>query len=287
MEKQSLLLNKLTAPINSLSIDKSELRKLFNILQERSHAAGKIELENFRQLDQTDENYEQDKENLKNGFKLKLSLAGSDGQELFGTIEEVFDSPNFPDQVKSIYVDSAMPLRVSYHYNPRNSFVLSLDFSKPALFNLSFLPSQATPNGSNILVQGYDSTWVHGVYSEFDAFGKRSLSHFKWVHKHSVYDLLVWGFGLPFGFWATYRLSNLVTKIFANFSTFVQSAAYVYVFLAALIVFRLLFHYARWVWPVVEYRSPRNTASKHRKTLVALALGLVGMLIYDLFRAVF
>ncbi|KKL48448.1 hypothetical protein LCGC14_2325400, partial [marine sediment metagenome] len=68
---------------------------------------------------------------------------------------------------------------------------------------------------------------------------------------------------------------------------FVQNAAYVYVFLASLIFFRLLFHYARWVWPLVEYRSPRNAALKHRVTLGIITLGIVTTLIYDLVKAIF
>ena len=287
MEKQPLIKNKLTRHITSLSIGKDDLRILFNILQERSNGAGEIELAKFQQLDQTDEIYEENKKIIRDGFELKMTLLSSDGQEFWGTIDDVFESPNFPDQVKSIFVGSEIPLTVSYNYYPRNSFQLFLDFSKPDLFNLSFLPSQATPNESNITVQGYDSTWVHGVYNEFNSFIKKSTSYFTWIHKHSVYDLLVWGFGLPFGFWTTYKLSNFLTNVFGEFSIFVQSAAYVYVFLVSLILFRLLFHYARWVWPLVEYRSSRNTALKHRLSLGAIMLSLISALIYDLFKSIF
>ena len=287
MEKQPLIKNKLTCPITSLSIEKSDLSKLLQILQERSRTAGEIEVANFQQLDQTDEIYKENKKIVKDGFELKMTLLSPDGQEFYGTIDDVFNSPNFPDQIKSIFIGSQIPLQVSCSYYPRNSFQLFLDFSKPGLFNLSFLPSQATPNESNITVQGYDSTWVNGVYHEFNTFIKKHPSRFTWIHKHSVYDFLVWGFGLPFGFWTTYRLSNFLTNVFGKFSSFVQNAAYVYVFLASLIFFRLLFHYARWVWPLVEYRSPRNAALKHRVTLGIITLGIVTTLIYDLVKAIF
>ena len=90
-------------------------------------------------------------------------VSSIDGQELYGGIDEIFNSPNFPDQIKSIYVNSEIPLRQCYNYYPRNSLELFLDFSKLGLFNLSLLPSQETPNASNLAVQCYDSTWVHGV----------------------------------------------------------------------------------------------------------------------------
>jgi hypothetical protein len=203
-----------------------------------------------------------------------------------GGISEIFDSTNFPDQLKSVYVNSEIPLKIINYY-PRNSFELFLDFSKPELFNLSFIPSQATPNASNILVQGYDATWVHGVYNEFTNFIKKYPAKLTWLHKHSIYDFLVWVFGFPFGFWVTYRLSNILNEIFGKFSNFVQSASYVYVFLASLIIFRLLFDYARWVWPLVEYRSSANIGQKHRIIIGLITIGLVSAFIYDILKTIF
>jgi hypothetical protein len=288
METQRpLVRNKLSWKITSFSVDKIDnLKKLFLILQERCHAAGEIEVSNFKQMEQTDEIYEQNKSILRERFELKLTVTSSDGQELWGGISELFDSSNFPDQLKAIYVNSEIPLKI-INYSPRNSFELFLDFSKPELFNLSLLPSQATPNASNIIVQGYDATWVHGVYHELTNFIKRYPAKLTWLHKHSIYDFLVWGFGLPFGFWVTYRLSNILNKVFGNFSTFVQSASYVYVFLASLIIFRLLFDYARWVWPLVEYRSSTNIGQKHRIILGTITLGLVSACIYDILKTIF
>ncbi len=286
-EKQDLIKNKLTFQIKSLSIGKEDLHKLLHILQERSNTACDIELADYEQLELTDQEYEANKEILKEGFELKITLLSPDGQEFYGTIDDVFNSPNFPDQIKSVFVGSEIPLKVGYNYYPRNSFQLFLDFSKPELFNMSFLPSLATPNESNIAVQGYDATWTHGVYHEFNTFIKKYPSRFTWIHKHSIYDFLLYIIGLPYGFWFCYKLSSLLTNIFGKFSSFVQSAAYVYVFLVALVLFRLLFHYSRWIWPLVEYSSPKNLAFKHRVTLTIITLGMASTLICDLIKAVF
>jgi hypothetical protein len=287
MEKQApLVRNRLTWKITCFSVEKTDLNRLFQILQERCHAASEIEVNNFKQMGQTDEIYELDKIKIKQGFDLKLTVSSLDGQELLGGINEIFDSPNFPEQIKSIYVNSEIPLRVPYNYYPRNSLELFLDFSKPELLNLSILPSQETPNESNIAVQGYDSTWVHGVFNEFSNFIKIHPAKLTWLHKHSIYDLLVWLFGLPFGFWITYKLSDILNKIFYNINSIVQSAAYVYVFLASLIFFRLLFHYARWVWPLIEYRSSSNIELKHRIILGAITIGLISKFIYDIIKVI-
>jgi uncharacterized membrane protein YuzA (DUF378 family) len=289
METQRpLVRNKLSWKITSFSVDKTDdLKRLFQILQERCHAAGEIEVSNFKQMEQTAEEYEQNKRIIKEGFELKLTVASIDGQELYGGINEIFNSPNFPEQIKSIYVNSEIPLRVPYNYYPSNSIQLLLDFSKPELFNLSILPSQETPNASNITVQGSDATWVHGVFSESSNFIKRHPAKLTWLHKHSIYDLLVWGFGLPFGFWVTYKLSNILNSIFGKLHSIVQSATYVYVFIASLFLFSLLFRYARWVWPLIEYRSSSNIELKHRIILGAITIGLISKFIYDIIKAIF
>jgi len=285
-KKESLISNKLTRQIRSFSASKENLQKLLQILQERCSTAADIELEHFEQINQTNEAYEKDKKLLKESFQLKVLVAGTDGQQLYGSISEIFDSPNFPDELQSILVNSDTTLRSSYNYYPRNSLSLFFDFSKPQVLNFSLLPSQATPNESNISVAGYDSTWVHGVFNEFNTFVNKYPSQFTWIHKHSVYDLLVWIIGLPLGFWIVYRLSDILNKLFSNFSVFVQSASYVYVFFATLIGFRLLFHYARWVCPLVEYCSIKNKALKHRIAFGVISLTIVSTFIYDLVKII-
>ena len=285
-KKESLISNKLTRQIRSFSASKENIQKLLQILQERCWTAADIELEHFEQIDQTDSAYEKDKELLKECFQLKVLVTGNDGQLLYGPISEIFDSPNFPDEPQSIHTDSSNVLRSSYNYPPRNSLKLFLDFNKPQVLNLTLLPSQATLNESNISVTGYESTWVHGVFNEINTFIDKYPSQFTWIHKHSVYDLLVWTIGLPLSFWIVYRLSGILNKLFGNFSVFVQSASYVYVFFATLISFRLLFHYARWVWPLVEYDSVKNKALKHRVAFGVISLSVVSTFIYDLVKSI-
>jgi hypothetical protein len=287
MEKPSLLRNRLTRQIRSFSADKTNLEKILRVLQERSYAAADIELQHFKKGDLTAEKYKEDKKLLREGFELKLTLNGTDGQELYGSISELFNSPNFPDELTSIYVNSEIPLTTSYQYYPRNSFILFLDFTKPDIFDFSFMPSQATPNKSNITVTGYDATWVHGLFNEFNTFLDKRPSQFSWLHRHTVYDILLWVFGFPFGFWSAYKLSGVIQAVFGNVSIFVQSAAYVYIFFAALFLFRMLFHYARWICPLIEYKTQHNKSLKHRLFLGSITVGLIGKVVYDVIKASF
>ena len=282
MDSDSTINYKLTRKINSFAVGKEELKRLYLILQERSNAAGDLEIANYKQEKQTDEEYAANKLRIKESTRLKLTITSNDGKELYGNIEDVFESVAFPEQIKSVYVNSELLLKTHYNYTPRNSFELLLDFSKPDLFDLSFMPSSATPNNSNIKVQGRDTTWVHGVFSEFNDFVSKYPSKMAWLHKNSVYDLILWLAGFPAGFWLTYSFSEFINKIFGSFSVFVQNAAYVYLFLFSLVLLRLIFHYSRWIWPLIEYQGSKNTALKHKVFITAILFGLLIDFIHDI-----
>jgi hypothetical protein len=281
-EKKVALTTNLGRKIRSLSLDKATLRRLLDLLQERSFAAGDIEVANFQQGQQTPEVFDQNKKTLKECFRLYITLTGVDGVNLNGSIEAIFDSPNFPESVASVFFDSATPLKIVHKYTPRNHLVLNLDFTRPEVLNFTLLPSQETPNGSNFSVSGNDSTWVHGVYHEFDNFVKEHPSIFGWLHRHSIYDLFVWLLGLPLGLWCCFRASSFLDQIAS--SPFLKSAAYIYIFFVTLFGLRILFHYARWIWPLVEFRGEGNKAVKHRAIWSAITLGLLVSFIYDLLK---
>lgn len=280
--KQPRINNRLKMDVVSLSLDKEDLKRFCDILQERSNSAAEIEVGLFEQREQTDEQFKANKETLKNSFELKITISGKNGEELWGTIEEVFSSVNFPDEVKSLYVDSESTLRHVHNYYPNNSFKIFIDFNKPKIFDLSLLPSRSTPNESNVEVKGYDATWVNGVFSEIKKFINERSSTLSIVHAHSIYDILLWVLGLPASFWVCSKLSSQIESAFAPDNTFATSALYVYAFIATLFVFRVLFHYLRWVCPLVEYRSKGNKMLAHRAILAILCIGWFGQFIYDM-----
>jgi hypothetical protein len=153
--------------IRSYSTDKAELRELLEIVQERVNAAAEIEVGYLNRLEgQTDVEFEKVKTDLREGFRLFVTLSGTDGRKLTGSIEEIFNSPNFPADVKDVFFDSETPLRTRYNYYPRNKVVMFLDFGRHAVLNFSILPSLETRNESNIEVYGKDVTWVNGVFQE-------------------------------------------------------------------------------------------------------------------------
>jgi len=280
----SVVKNKLQKPIDSLEITKEELKRFLQILQERANSACEFECNHIESFIKA-EDLEKSKDDLRSCSTLKISLTGNDGVELFGNIEEVFTSLSFPEQIKSIYLNSELLYKSKFNYIPRNQFKIYFDFRKPKVLDFSFQPSDKTPNESMFSVEGYDSTWVNGVFSEIDNFIKKHSSRFSGVHKNSIYDLIVWLLGLPLGFWTCFKLSNSISRFFT--SKFLTSALYVYVFFLSLIILRILFHYFRWLYPKVQYKTKKDISLIHRGLFLTITIGIIGSFLYDLIRIFF
>ncbi len=288
MEKNSTVLKaSLNQPVTGCSLNKDDLEKISKILQERATTALKYELEKINGFEVEESKKEAAKKDAEGAFILRYTIKGDKGQELYGLFDEVFESPNFPDRIITFYVNSATTLKALYNYTPNNSFTVLLDFSKPEIFDLSLLPSNPTPNNSFFEVEGYDVTWANGVYTEIEQFLTDRKQSLNILHKHSVYDLLLWVLGYPVAFWGCYKASAIVESIFSSFSPFLKSALYLYVGIFCLICVRVLFHYARWVYPKLEYKSTLNKNLKHQLLLGAVSLSLITTFIADIIHAIF
>ena len=138
---------------------------------------------------------------LREGYKLFLTVTGNDGTQLNGEVTEIFESPNFPSDIATVFFDSASRLNLRENFTTRNSLLLFLDFRRPAVLDFRLMPSQETPNESNFCARGIDPTWVHGVFHEVESFVNCHRSTGAWLHRHTVYDVLLWLIGLPVAFW--------------------------------------------------------------------------------------
>lgn len=284
--RDNIVRNKHSKSIASLSFDKDELKMILVLLQERANSACEFEYKKIEAINDEGYNKELAKANLKACSMLRITIAGHENKELFGSIDEVFNSVSFPEKVKSLYVHSELPYKAQLNYYPENFFELFIDFSKPKIFDFSFLPGERTPNGSQFRVEGSDNTWVNGVFHEIDAFLGTKPSKFSNVHRGSIYDLLVWFLGFPIGFWTCYKFSTLIKKTFSD-RPFLESAFFVYLFFISLFSIRILFHYSRWVYPMIEYRGKNERSIQHQFALGSILLGITATLIYEIGRLFF
>lgn len=280
----NILRTELSKQINSLSVDKDELKKILENLQEKANEAYEIETNYIETFDDSKEVLDIKKENLKKCTLLKLTIKGYNGEDLFGSIEEVFDEDIFPDRVKTLYVNSEIPYVSQFNYHPRNFFQLFIDFSKPKIFDFTIQPGERTPNNSNFKVEGYDNTWVNGVFAALDrAFLNKQI---KFIHRVGLYDILVWIIGIPFAFWVCAKLSIFINTYFAV-NIFLVNAAFVYIFFVSLFSIRILFHYSRWVYQMIEFKNKKDKSAMHRVALYGIALGMFGKFLYDIVKWIF
>src|SRR5215831_2997269 len=127
----------------------------------------------------------------------------------------------------------------------------------------------------------------HGSMASFRSFFDfvdRKPSTSPWLHRHSVYDVLLWVVGFPLSFWICTKLSPFVEAVYGGVSVFLKSALYFYVFLIAISLLRVAFHYARWIWPLTEFRSERSRSIKHKAILSIIVSGLGLAALYDLIK---
>lgn len=274
--------NRQKKKITSLTLSKDDLKTLCLKLQEKANSAAKIEIENYVRGEIEEEQYKKDLETINELFQLSITITGKNGEEITGVVNELFDLASYPKEVKYVFIDTKIKFKVR-NYNPLNGFRIFLDFTKPKIFDLNFLPSANTPNESNFEVEGYDTTWVTGVFADIGNFLNERKSNFSFFHKHSIYDLLLYLLGFPISFWICYKLSDKLDTLFQN--NFMVNASYMYVFLSSLVIFRLLFHYIRWVTPLVEYVYDGSKIGTHRTIAFGISISIVSAVIYDIFKS--
>ena len=284
----SLITLRLQKPIDSAKLSKEDLCRLCEKLEERINSAADLEVNNLARPDNTTaEDFEAIKSNLRAAFQLAVTVKGTDNQELYGTPSDVFNSPNFPENVLTLYANSSSRLQGSLNYTPRNEVEVVIDFSPPAKFDFNTSPGVATKNDSRFVVTGIDATWCNGLFHELERYFESRSNYLPWIHKGDFWNLLFWLIGIPICFWITYRISPFVSAAFGGISQFVLAAAYLYLFLMAAHFLRAIFWYARWIWPKVEYVGGRSNVIAHRVAVISIALGLVSSVLYDIFKSLF
>jgi hypothetical protein len=170
------------------------------------------------------------------------------------------------------------------NFTPLCNVTLFLDFSRPPLFDFSRLPTLPTPNESNFAISADDESWFAATKSRTSQFFTDRRTSTEWLHRAGVYDALLIFIGIPIAIWLDFRVAGSIST--RTISSFVSGALYVYVFIATVVLFRLLFAYSRWVFPKVELDTELRSPLRHRGVWGAISLSVVCSLLYDLLKYV-
>lgn len=270
-----------------LSID--DLRKLFEILENKASEAAKIEADNLQLQPPniTPENIENLKTYIKDIIKLNVHIFGNKGEFIAAQHKHIFDDGNIPEDIQKIIFNNSFLFNSIMKKMPANYFEVLVDFSKIQLLDFSTSPDRPTLNNSNITVTGNNETWVTGVYQKIVDFFEDKKVKRNWLHSKNIYLLFLYGLIFPLAFRSLFRIDTYLQPLMSNVSKIFITAFYIYIFILSLFIYRFLFNYARWVFTPIEFKSKDSRIRNHRRILTTV-LGTLGLaFLYDLLKFIF
>lgn len=215
-------------------------------------------------------------------FKIATTIKGRDGSALIGDSGSVFREPAVPARIQSVFLSNSAPYRNFAGTEPFNRFSLMFDFSKPPLFEVGVAISAPTANNTNLEVQGNRGGWIAGVQAAVDAVLQERKTRRRWLHRGFIYDLGLFLFGFPLAFYVCWKTSHFVDQYLAPMGPFIVAVFYLYLGLVTLNVYRGLFGYAKWAFPVVELSDNADAAGTHRAVLSTILVAIFGRIIWEI-----
>ena len=268
------------------SLDLFVLKKLLKILKEINQEEATAQIANIIKVpEQTDEAFEAYKNELRALYIINTQVYCQDGPSYISEDESIFDESQFPSKVKKIVFDNVMYYRVRFGYNPPYLIHVEFDFAKPSIFDFSSSPSYATNNTSVIELSGSGGrdTWIEGAHQGILKALQDNKKKRAWIHKANVYDFFLWIIFLPAVLINLFRFMSSHSDIFNKVPLSYQTAFYIYMFLLSIFMARIVYNYARWLFPFMELDTgtqKRNVI--HRIILGTIILGLIISAIYDI-----
>jgi len=270
--------------VPSCSLAAQDLRRLYNLLKKRADEASSREVKNVTiQPGQTAQQLAQLKEWVASQLDLVVTVVGSRGDWVAASGDQVLSDETVPDTVARIVYDSAHQFRNQFKREPDIGFVVVIDFSRTHILDLSNLALSPDPNESSVRVSGVDDTWVKAVCEDLRAFFDERHKLRGWLHHRLSYDLLLWLLGIPTSFSVVYRIDRWL-NLSVRLPNSLASPLYVLLFVFALLIFRIIFNYAKWVFPKVEGPGRKTLPRFHKAVLTLIGGSLLSLLVQSTIR---
>ena len=276
-------------PLTGVELSLADIRRIANRLLDIVHARGREIVSGLIQpSDKTAEQWDAEKQTLlADAFGIIVTVAGANGERLHGNVPEVFDSPNMPARIESIYLSNIVPFERRIGVQPDERFTLLFDFSKPPLLDSQNFVSSRTPNNSHIDAIGNTDTWVGSIIEAVTSVtSQRKISRLG-LHKGFSYDVGLFALWLPINIYICYRMSPLLSDVIGRASPLLGTISYAYAFFALAFLFRVLYGYTKWAFPTVELEENKKRTAGHRNFWYVLALGLLATAVWEVGKAFF
>ena len=165
---------------------------------------------------------------------------------------------------------------------PPNGFQLWIDFGKPPLFDPNPLVAQPTLNASNAKLKARDITYFRATQNVFNTLVSKHRHWYSFIHAKFAYDAGLWLIGAPY---ILYMVTVYSDKFFPSsgpHSSF-RVAFYIYGIGVGLMLYRFLYGYLRWAFPVNVLKENKDTATKHRAFFAAIITAMIIHLLVSVF----
>lgn len=259
------------------------LRAIFNELRDIVREQGEIEISQLvRREDQSEEEFSDFKRDLReNVFGVLATVNFEDGSAVHSKDPFVLQLAPSGPLIRSFYLSNITPYKSRIGVEPEHMFQLFIDLRQPPLFDASQFVSSPTDNNTNLSIRGSRTGWGAGIEAAVrrQILRKRPIRTF--FHGPFTYDLFLMLVGIPLGFYSCWLASNWANANLAHLGAVVLGAFYLYVGFAALWVYRFIFSYTKWAFPVVEIKEQATRPARHRKLWWGLVVLLAGKVFWD------
>jgi hypothetical protein len=271
-------------PIRGTRVTLAILRRIYSDLSRVVEKKGDEFISGMKMPEgYTQEKFELDKAAVRlNAFKVTVTLASPTGANIYGESIDVFSADFIPTPLTSVFMTNNTAYASTFKSNPQDSFTLLLDFGKPPVFDWSSFVSNPTANNSNLSISGLDLTFVRSVESSIVNAIQDQRPFWKFIHAPFAYDIGLWFLAMPYGIYASTKIITSLVSRFPSFDDY-KLALYIYAFVLFLSVYRFLFQYIKWIFPLNVYAENKDSSALHRSVIGAIVVGLIGKLIYDFF----
>ncbi|RUT85550.1 MULTISPECIES: hypothetical protein [unclassified Mesorhizobium] len=272
-------------PLNSYTVSIGNIRKIYRGLQRLVDEEADLEIARWAPLtDQTQEEFEARKTQVRKlAFRVTITVNRENGSSTYGDTEDIFDLSGHDSFVASIFMTNKTAFRREANTDPVNWFELLFDFSQPALMDANSIVSSPTRNASGFQINGSREGWLAGierlVLNQIDK--KHKLRRF--FHGPFVYDYGLIFFGMPLAIYTCWILVPFVNGVISSQSNILGNGTYVYIVLASLWFYRVLFGYTKWAFPLVEMKEQQKRPKLHRRFWWGLVILLSGKIFWDFF----
>lgn len=275
-----------TIPLRAIILSWEDVKKIYERLAKEVEADGDRRVAGLpKPPGKEDEEFERERKELRErAFRVTVTVTGSEGERLFGDDATIFDSPNLPHVVASVFMTNIVAFQNTASQRPINAFELTLDFSKPPLLDSDNPVSSPTPNSSCLKIEGDSEAWVAAVSAAVVGITERHETRRKWIHRAFAYDFGLILVGLPASFFVAYRMAGPIENYLGSTHTVISGAAYVYIVLFTIWAYRFFFGYTRWAFPSVELENPNDSARKHRGFWYLIIVALIAETLWTLLK---